>query len=328
MFRMFAVLLLTLVMPSAVRAQESAAQPGKLRTEGLHYAADLSAIYLGDFGEITFGRRGTPAAALIGAYVQAFSERCAASLPANKVEITVEKCEREEWQENAYGEVPGSRHCARTVTVRTGRYADPELYKLSGELQAEQVVSAIGDIGEALRDPIGYTSSKVKATLSANKDMPQLLAVNGCASPATKRFQANLIRFASRRDAIVSTEARGHVNESIVPMFTGWAASTALWCGNGCEGNSDPAKQMLRTPEQPQGPMVLQCEYISQGGARYLYFFWPGTPPPNIKELLAADKKGILRYMGAKALKKCPETKEKALALLRAAMVETGFPTD
>jgi hypothetical protein len=232
-------------------------------------------------------------------------------------------CEREEWRENAFGEVAGSRHCVSSLRVGTGKYADPEVNRLSDHLQARQKLDMIA----ALRDPVGYASPLVRAVFRATKDMHQLLAQNGCSSPITKRFQANLLRFGTGRDGIVIAGTGKPVNESIIPMFTGWAAIESLWCGKGCEGNFEPVMVMLRTPDR-KGPMVLQCEYISQGDKRYLYFFWPKAPPANIKELVAADSSGRLRWIGTKGLQGCPQTKEKALALRRAARLERGYETD
>lgn len=328
MYRTLALLLAIFVLGTRVGAAEPATTSGRLRTEGLSYSAELAAIHLGDFGEVGLDQDDNVTAALVTAYRGAFSERCAAALPANKVQIMTQKCEREEWQENGYGEVAGSRHCASTVTVGTGKYADPEVNRLSDTLEAGQVRRAAGDIGTALRDPIGYMSPLVNAVRRANKDMNQLLVQNGCSSAVTKRFEANLIRFGSGRDAIVTQGTGKQVNEAIVPLFTGWAAGYALWCGEGCEGNAEPVMDMLKTPAQPQGPMVLQCEYMSQGDKRYMYFFWPKVPPATIKELRAADSSGRLRWMGSKGLQHCPETKEKALELQRAARVAAGYPTD
>ncbi len=297
---------------------------GGLRTEDLGYAADLESIYAGDFQRVGLARDSFEVAVLVVGFRSAFSESCASSLPANKVEITEKKCEREEWQEYGNGmEVVGSRHCATYRAVGTGKYADPDVDDLADRLQANQLTKGWRDLPEAMRDMSGYISSKAGIEKSAKKDMHQLLALNGCASQVTKRFQTNLLRFGAGSPAIDirSPITGGKVKATIAPL-SGWSA---LVCGSGCSGENEPVIKMLWTPNS-QRPMVLECQYESQSGLFSIYYFWSGAPPANIKALLAVDKKGVLRFLGTKSAQRCPETSEKAWELRQSAMRETGFP--
>lgn len=172
-----------------------------LNTDGLTYAADVQLICAGEFSNVGFGRDGEEAAALVSGYVGAFAENCKAALPANKVEITEQQCVREEWTERGGWEVAGSRHCAEYRTVGTGKYADPEVLALADQLQQKQYGALMGDffgnLARALKDPVGFTSGKIRPVVDARRDMVRVLAVNGCASNATKQFQKNLLNFGS-----------------------------------------------------------------------------------------------------------------------------------
>ena len=181
--------------------------PTSLRTEGLNFGDDLTRIYIGDFTHVGFARDGTELSMLVSHYMGTFSRQCASDLPQDKVEIMTQECTRESWTVNGYGvEQAGSRHCVSYRTVGTGRYADPEVYKLHNQLSAATTRAMVGGVIGAMKpggDPASGMRRMTDVAVYARNDMPNLLQANGCASESVKRLQANLIRFGQGKDPIV-----------------------------------------------------------------------------------------------------------------------------
>ena len=291
--------------PIRAGAAKIVANSGTLQTDGLSYASALIAIYAGDFGEVGFDKDSSVFAALVTSYREAFSTRCTVALPATKVEIMKDQCAREEWQENGYGEVPGSRHCVSTIHVGTGRYADPDVNKLSDLLQARQLGLAAGSLTEALRDPIGYASRALNTAIAAGKDMNELLAQNGCSSASTKRFQENLVRFGTGRDGIVTPGMRkpsgpeGNLyTEEIEPfsVSSGWFRDWNL---------TERLRKLGLGSQQKQ----LRCAYKTDRGYIVLYNIYKQVDP----ELLPYFRSDV--WQGRRAvLAACPKRLDEALA--------------
>ncbi len=185
----------------------STLNPSSLRTDGLNFGDDLTRIYVGDFGRVEFARDGTELSMLLSQYMGTFSRTCAGELPKDKVEIMSQECAREAWTVNGYGvEQPGSRHCVDYRTVGTGRYADPEVYRLHKQLDASSARAMMGGVFGAMKqggDPARDMRRMTDIAVYAKNDIPQLVQANGCSSPALKRLQANLIRFGEGKDPIV-----------------------------------------------------------------------------------------------------------------------------
>lgn len=314
----------------------------QLDTDGLNYFNSLKSIYLGDFESVEFTKESVDMIGIIAGYRGAFSDICKDALPKNKVEITKDVCDREEWQENRFGEIPNSRHCVSNHKEGTGKYADPEINNLKNSLDDAKYAGA-KNIIEAITNPniIRDLADQADAARWGSKAMYGLLTKNGCASKATKLFQANLIRFGRGREPIVTAglePIKDIVTEYQSPVFD----SRALWCGhNNCDYKM-PLMDMFKTVDQPKGPMVLTCYYQKQiPGKSHEFGFWYKVPPANIQELLTEDKKGNsirtedkndntgrLRWLGTQSAQKCPETMQKAKELRRAALKETGYPDE
>jgi hypothetical protein len=197
---------------SSLLVASAAGQPAdlnasSLRTEGLNFGDDVARLFVGDFPRVGFAPDGTEFSLLLGSYMNAFSRQCAAELPPNRVEIMTQECEREAWTVNGYGvEQPGSRHCVSYRTVGTGRFADPEVYKLQRRLDAAMAGAMTHDILGGLQrrgDAAGGMRRMTDVAVYARSDMPQLLQANGCAHPAVQRLQANMVRFGNGAEPIV-----------------------------------------------------------------------------------------------------------------------------
>lgn len=210
------ILIASVLMAANAAAQNTGASakqgasslgPSSLRTDGLNFGDDLTRIYVGDFGRVGFARDGMELSMLVSQYMSTFSRTCAGELPKDKVEIMSQECAREAWTVNGFGvEQPGSRHCVDYRTVGTGRYADPEVYRLHKQLDASSARAMMGGVFGAMKqggDPARGMRRMTDIAVYAKNDIPQLVQVNGCSSPALKRLQANLIRFGEGKDPIV-----------------------------------------------------------------------------------------------------------------------------
>lgn len=196
--------------------------PSSLRTQGLNFGDDLMRLYVGDFSQLAIAREGTEFSMLVSAYMTTFSRQCAGDLPPDKVEIMTQECARESWTVNGYGvEQPGSRHCVSYRTVGTGRFADPEVYKLHKQLDAAAARAMVGGLLGSMKpgsDPTSGMRRMTDVAVYARNDMHTLVQANGCASPGLKRLQANLIRFGQGKDPIVMPGAAAAMAERATPV--------------------------------------------------------------------------------------------------------------
>ncbi len=161
-------------------------------------------IYRGDFAKIPFDRRDAKFSYLLNGYILAHSETCAASLPKNKIELTKEECAEEMVTRNGWG-TEISRYCVKWRTVRTGSYTTPELHaamKLIAGFQTEDLLSTLIDM---MKNPNAATKTFFSA-VSIKKDTEQFLKQNKCDSKGLKRFQDNLLRYATDEKPIILGE--------------------------------------------------------------------------------------------------------------------------
>ncbi|MEL7198120.1 MAG: hypothetical protein AAGL10_07370 [Pseudomonadota bacterium] len=193
---------LFVLVSASLAAAQSGLKPGSLKVEGLNYESEVSAIYQGDFANARLQPEGDAYSFLLRNYIDAFSRKCAAQLPANKVEIMAQRCTAERVTRNGFG-VEISRTCAQWETYGTGRYADPALMSISKRLEAKQGRDAITSIvPNRGGDPAAYSRRITDIALAAQGDMDTLLGQNACSSAALKRFQANMQRFGSGSPAL------------------------------------------------------------------------------------------------------------------------------
>lgn len=193
---------LALVLAPLTAMAQSGLTTTSLKADGLNYESEVTALYLGDFANARLRPEGDAYSFLLRNYIDAFSRKCPAQLPANKVEITAQRCTAERVTRNGYG-VEISRDCAQWETYGTGRYADPALMNISKRLEAKQGRDVIGSIVPTQGGDLGSYSRRITdIALAAQGDMDTLLGQNACSSGALKRFQANLERFGSGSPAL------------------------------------------------------------------------------------------------------------------------------
>ena len=185
-----------------------------LVTAGLSNAPLFQALYAGDFEQVRLERDDPRLGKLFESYLNACAKRCDATLPKTKVEMGEDSCAVEQYHVNRYGAQIGPAWCARYETRGTGLYADPVLLDAYIQFQKETRPSMMRTmLGEVTTHGlVGGTLAVADADAALTRDVDALLAANGCASPAVRRFQDNLRLFALNRQPIhIDGEGGGSV---------------------------------------------------------------------------------------------------------------------
>lgn len=176
-------------------------------TEGLKNENFYKNIYSGDFLKISsnYDRDEMMFSVLYNNYLNTYSSLCGRSLPANKIEITKEVCTQEQYTTNGWG-VETSRNCISWKTVGTGLYAAPDMYRAKLEIDRIQARDALGNVWEMMLDmrnnPFGKAAQIKTDVETIKSDIVALISINGCNSPALKRFEENLRLFATNKAPI------------------------------------------------------------------------------------------------------------------------------
>lgn len=174
-----------------------------LNVAGFNYETELTALFLGDFGKARMQPDELRFLALLNGYIGAYSQQCPSFLPKDRIEITESRCVEQTVMRNGWGVQVGSATCSRYQNFGTGRYGDPQLMRLSARLAASLTPGLLGSsLGLNGGDPMASSRQMMDTALAMGNDMPNLLERNGCASPAVKRLQANIVRFATRQPAL------------------------------------------------------------------------------------------------------------------------------
>jgi hypothetical protein len=201
-----------------------------MRTDGLQYAHDIESIFTGDFDEVRIKNNGLDMTTMVGAYIDAFSANCPASLPENKVQVMESYCSggysvtSQVYTSGIYAgsTVPGSESstCLGYSQRPTGVWADPRMLDLKDHIGLAMLTEGIANpedvlrkVAKALQDPVGTTVDVLTSVNALNGDMNRLLTLNSCAAPILKRFQTNLIRFGLGQSPVGSAEVSGSENK-------------------------------------------------------------------------------------------------------------------
>lgn len=203
-FRCFvSVALFSLPLTGAVAQTSQQLSPRSLNVEGFNYETEFTGLFLGDFENARLEPNDLRFLAFLNGYIGAFSRQCPSFLPKDRVEITESRCVRERVTRNGYGVQIGPATCSQYQSFGTGRFADPQLMRLSSRLEANLtpgiVASSMGLNGQ---DPLGSSRQMMDTVLSLGDDMPRLFQRNGCGSAAIRRLQANIVRFAGGQPAL------------------------------------------------------------------------------------------------------------------------------
>jgi len=204
-----ALLLVTTACARAEKTEELSST--SLDVTGLTFERELLALYLGDFPSARIEPDGLELAHLFRAYVNEFSKQCAEYLPENKAEITVQECARERTRVNQWGTPVGPSECVAYRDVPTGRYADPEMWRLTNWLDGKTGLQFFGELLGAADGKRPQSSEELWAgklenvrqmadvassLLDLNNDMESVFRKNPCDGEAIARLEQNLKRFA------------------------------------------------------------------------------------------------------------------------------------
>lgn len=181
-------------VPAVVEAMPS---EGNFKAQGLINEPSLLAIFRGDFSRSTIPRDSPLMGAVMQGYLTSFAQGCSAYLPPNKVEMLSQECATERVTTNGFG-AEVSRVCVEWVNVRTGLFADPELYAAKTQLERQQAGDAVRTVLQMMTtgNPMGSAMGLVAQVQGARDDMTRLVGTNACGGPELKRFGENLRRFA------------------------------------------------------------------------------------------------------------------------------------
>jgi hypothetical protein len=184
---------------AALAAENARLTPTSFSARGLRNDALMTRIFRGEFADIDLERDDMRFSVLYNAYLQTYARQCPAHLPSDRIEMTRQVCTQ--WMVTTRGGVETNRSCTGWQTVRTGLYADPEMYQAKRELDllqaSDALRSAIGML--SANDPLLSALNLVGDVTTIQNDMTTLLRVNACDSPGLERFQDNLRLFALSR---------------------------------------------------------------------------------------------------------------------------------
>ena len=151
---------------------------------------------------------------MISSYMHDFGVVCASVLPKNKVEIMAQECTEESYWVNGLGvEQAGTRSCARYRTYGTGVFADPELYNASQFEDGKMATVMLGQLGSTMMKTgdaginaaMGNLMQSMDVARRAGEfksDLRDLLHNNTCGGAPLKRFEKNLIAYATSKPPI------------------------------------------------------------------------------------------------------------------------------
>ncbi len=186
---------------------EGPVSEGSFSAKGLTNEATLMSLYRGDFAKIGFDRDEMNFMGLYGHYLKSYGSQCDAYLPPDKVKIMARRCIEEMVTRNGFG-VEVSRSCSQWETYWTKIYADPDMYDGQKQLERLAAGDALRNAGKLLtqmagsRDPIGGALRMVGDAQALVADARSLVEINGCPSAGLKRFEQNLLRFATNKQPI------------------------------------------------------------------------------------------------------------------------------
>jgi hypothetical protein len=197
-------------------ANSSSLTPDSLVVRGLRNRDALRALYIGDFVNMTFDREDTAFSTFLQTYMEAYGTQCAASLPANKVEMTRQVCVAWTETRNGYGTLIRTT-CNGYRTEGTGIFADPALYDVKRSLDRQTLADAGRVISNTMTQITQGGLRFVGDVLIARSDAESLVRNNSCAGPALMRFQENLRLFAMNRQP-VRLGSQGSPSSVLIPI--------------------------------------------------------------------------------------------------------------
>lgn len=178
-------------------------EPTALNTDGLYFAEFYDYIYRGHFEHLEMTREDMDFAMIFEQYLRGYGRQCAASLPADKVEILELVCAVENVTTNGYG-IEISRYCVEWKWVGTGIYAKPDLLQAKKEVENLHKKDGLQKAMKMMTDPnaLGNSVDIMHKSNGLKNDMSQIFRLNDCNGSALKRFEENLKLFARNKPSL------------------------------------------------------------------------------------------------------------------------------
>ncbi|WP_373057963.1 energy transducer TonB [Zunongwangia sp. H14] len=173
-------------------------EPG-FTAKGLNYEIELTDIYMGNFKDVPFERKGMFFYSLFSTYIWEYARFCPHNLSPDKIQLTRQVCDQEEVIKNSDG-IEISRNCISWRNEKTGYYADKDMYAAMRALEGFQLGNVLSMAGTG--DGIGTAAKMMGEIKAISLDVVRLLQMNGCNSPALKQFQENLRLFALEQQPV------------------------------------------------------------------------------------------------------------------------------
>jgi hypothetical protein len=195
---------------------------GALKVSGGPDGEVLNAIYEGDFDKVSLDRSSPEFASIGGGYIEGFSSNCLDQLPKNRVELTRTVCDAPWVITNGWGNVVSSG-CNASHEEGTGVFADPQLYAALHSTPVQAVGSAMRVVVDMLTkggDPISGPINMALNMVQLKTDAQNLVAQNGCTSPALRRFKQNLEGFALGKEGL-RLDGTVQLGVALLPPTTG-----------------------------------------------------------------------------------------------------------
>lgn len=171
---------------------------GSFNVDGLNYADDLMAIYIGDFNNSRFKNVDLLTMGFFKYYVYAYGRYCDDYLPANKVELTEEVCTQDTVTYHDFIEY--SRQCSQWRTVPTGLWAKPYMRNTMNEIETN---AGLGLLGSFFSRGGLSTTLSLAFDLRDNRNlMGQVISKNYCANAGLNRFEDNFFNLVNGRAPI------------------------------------------------------------------------------------------------------------------------------
>ena len=178
--------------------------------KGLNHEDDLTDLFVGNFGGVSFNRGSKTFSVLFEAYLGMYSRHCSANLPTNKVEMTTVVCDDPPEPDPPFrlGEPvrPYVRPACRTWRTESLGWADPVLYAAKTQLDVEQATNQVKDQLRSVVDAFGSTKSiprPIVDVVQLGVDMDALVRLNACGGAGLKRFQDNVVLFSKGKPPLL-----------------------------------------------------------------------------------------------------------------------------
>ncbi len=180
--------------------RDSAPARSSFTAKGLNHEQDLTDLFVGNFGDLSFDLGSLAFSQLFETYLEAYWRYCSASLPPNKVEMTTLECAETPAPIRlpSDGPPPQPHVCATWRTVRLG-YADPALYAAKRQFDLQQS-------GNQLKDMVGSIKNPLRQIVGAGElsdDTDALVRLNACGGPGLKRFEDNVVLFSMGKQPLL-----------------------------------------------------------------------------------------------------------------------------